>query len=141
MTKADDHRRRLAELDGWEPFLLAESGLPVTSRPSIPRTIARFAAATPRTIQGMRSRITSPTSEMIANSHGASITHHVPPPGAASTTVFDELLTVIRNQASTTWVDSAHHQAIGATSSASPSVQNVTTIVNVMTPMGIRRRW
>jgi HEAT repeat protein len=28
MTKADDYRRTLATLDGWEPFLLAESGLP-----------------------------------------------------------------------------------------------------------------
>lgn len=28
MTKTEDYRRRLAELEGWEPFLLAESGLP-----------------------------------------------------------------------------------------------------------------
>jgi hypothetical protein len=28
MTKAEDYRQRLAELDEWEPFLLAESGLP-----------------------------------------------------------------------------------------------------------------
>lgn len=28
MSKREDYRRRLAELDEWEPFLLAESGLP-----------------------------------------------------------------------------------------------------------------
>ncbi len=28
MTRIDEYRRRLAELDEWEPFLLAESGLP-----------------------------------------------------------------------------------------------------------------
>jgi hypothetical protein len=28
MTKIGDYRRTLAELDEWEPFLLAESGLP-----------------------------------------------------------------------------------------------------------------
>ena len=45
------------------------------SRPSIPRTIARFAVASPRITQGVRKITRSPTNEMIANSHGVSITH------------------------------------------------------------------
>jgi hypothetical protein len=79
---------------------------------------------------------------MIANSHGVSIAQEKSLPGVPKVSVSGESVMLSWTQPSKTWAPSgSDHPKIGTRTSASPSDQNVTTIVNVIVPIGSRRRW